>query len=195
MHCLNSRRKLIRIWHIDIDYYMAFFISYLLSALGHDIWTRADKGYYMQNDMLKKGSKISKVQWEGVNGRRTYDTMVKWKKTKGQTTIYKTPHKKVRIGQQEPTKNWCHSQDKRRISFTCIENVSFDIRILITPLVSSNSSWKGKQTWITTNAENGQLKRPTQASIKNQRWTRVVWKSWTRDNRNWHDKRSVRDLM
>jgi hypothetical protein len=37
--------------------------------------------------------------------RRTYDTMVKWKKTKGQTTIYKTPHKKVRIGQQEPTKN------------------------------------------------------------------------------------------
>jgi hypothetical protein len=30
MHCLNSRRRLIRIWHIDIDYYMAFFISYLV---------------------------------------------------------------------------------------------------------------------------------------------------------------------
>jgi hypothetical protein len=49
MHCLNSRRRLIRIWHIDIDYYMAFFISYPLSARGHDISPRADrlKGWYM----------------------------------------------------------------------------------------------------------------------------------------------------
>ena len=31
---------------------MAFFISYPFSALGHDIWTRADKGYDMKNDML-----------------------------------------------------------------------------------------------------------------------------------------------
>jgi hypothetical protein len=37
---------------INIDYYMAFFISYSLSALGHDIWTRADKGYNIKNDML-----------------------------------------------------------------------------------------------------------------------------------------------
>ena len=33
-----------------MDYYMAFFISYPLSALGHDM--RADKGYAMKNDML-----------------------------------------------------------------------------------------------------------------------------------------------
>ena len=34
---------------INIDYYMAFFISYPLSALGHDISLRADrlKGWYM----------------------------------------------------------------------------------------------------------------------------------------------------
>jgi hypothetical protein len=50
----------------------------------------------------KKGSKISKVQWEGVNGRRTYDTMIKWKKTEGQTTIYKTLHRKLKIEQHEP---------------------------------------------------------------------------------------------
>ena len=31
---------------------MTFFISYPLSALGHDIWTRAYKGYDMKNDML-----------------------------------------------------------------------------------------------------------------------------------------------
>jgi len=38
---------------IDIDYYIAFFISYPLSALGHDISPRADmlKGWYM-NDMI-----------------------------------------------------------------------------------------------------------------------------------------------
>jgi len=37
---------------LDIDYYMAFFISYPLSALGHDIWTRADKGNDIKNDIV-----------------------------------------------------------------------------------------------------------------------------------------------
>jgi hypothetical protein len=42
---------------IYIDYYMAFFISYPLSArelIGSrdDIWTRVGKGYDMKNDML-----------------------------------------------------------------------------------------------------------------------------------------------
>ena len=35
----------LNIHYISIEYYMAFFISYPISALGHDIWTRADKGY------------------------------------------------------------------------------------------------------------------------------------------------------
>jgi hypothetical protein len=42
---------------INIDYYMAFFISYPLSALEpigsmDDIRMRADKGYEMKSDML-----------------------------------------------------------------------------------------------------------------------------------------------
>jgi hypothetical protein len=32
---------------INIDFYMAFFISYPLSVLDHDISLRADKGYDM----------------------------------------------------------------------------------------------------------------------------------------------------
>jgi hypothetical protein len=38
---------------IDIDYYMAFVLSYTLSALGHDISPRADglKGWYMNEGM------------------------------------------------------------------------------------------------------------------------------------------------
>jgi len=43
-------------WSIYIDYYMAFFISYPLSdreLIGSrdDIWTKANKGYDMKNDM------------------------------------------------------------------------------------------------------------------------------------------------
>jgi hypothetical protein len=37
---------------INIDYYMAFFISYPLSALGHEISPMDNKGYDMKNDML-----------------------------------------------------------------------------------------------------------------------------------------------
>jgi hypothetical protein len=45
---------------INIDYYMAFFISYPLSAIGHDMSLRSDRveGWYMnenekmKNDML-----------------------------------------------------------------------------------------------------------------------------------------------
>jgi hypothetical protein len=37
---------------INIDYYMAFFISCPLSALGHEISPMDDKGYDMKNDML-----------------------------------------------------------------------------------------------------------------------------------------------
>jgi hypothetical protein len=36
----------------DVNITSWFFISYPFSALGHDIWTRADKGYDMKNDML-----------------------------------------------------------------------------------------------------------------------------------------------
>jgi len=32
--------------------------------------------------------------------------MVKRQKTKGQTTIYKTLHRKLQIEQHEPTENW-----------------------------------------------------------------------------------------
>ena len=39
---------------INIDYYMTFFISYPLSALGHDINPRADKGYDMTNTLTEE---------------------------------------------------------------------------------------------------------------------------------------------
>jgi hypothetical protein len=61
---------------------MAFFISYPLSAIGHDIspragstydkWTRADKGYDMKNDMLwsyiKRGKNWFVPKWVVIFG-------------------------------------------------------------------------------------------------------------------------------
>jgi len=41
------------------------------------------------------------VQSESVNQRRT-DQTTKWPKEKGQTTIYKTLHRKLKIEQHEP---------------------------------------------------------------------------------------------
>ena len=44
-------------------------------------------------------SKIPKGQSEAVTRRRRDNTMTKRKKTKGQTTIYKTLHRKLKIEQ------------------------------------------------------------------------------------------------
>jgi len=50
--------------------------------------------------VYKKSLKIPKVQSEYANKRRT--EKVKGKKTKGQTTIYKTQHRKLKIEKDEP---------------------------------------------------------------------------------------------
>jgi len=42
---------------------------------------------------------------EDVNQRTDNTMATKRKKTKGQTTIYKTLHRKLKIDQHEPTKN------------------------------------------------------------------------------------------
>ena len=52
-------------------------------------------------DSSKKSLKISKGQSESVD-RRTDNTMVKRTRTKGQTTIYKILHRKLKIEQHEP---------------------------------------------------------------------------------------------
>jgi len=43
----------------------------------------------------EKTLKISKGESESVNWRRTNNTMAKRKSTKGETTIYKTLHRKL----------------------------------------------------------------------------------------------------
>ena len=48
---------------------------------------------------------IEETKWETVHRRRTDNRMAKRKKnTKGQTTIYKIPHRKLKT-HHEPTKN------------------------------------------------------------------------------------------
>jgi hypothetical protein len=47
---------------------MAFFISYPLSALGHNIWMMADKGYDMKKDMLWSVYHIHVLQHKGPGG-------------------------------------------------------------------------------------------------------------------------------
>ena len=44
---------------------------------------------------------MPKGQSESIN-RRTDNTMAKKKGTKGQTTIYKAPHRKLKIEQRKP---------------------------------------------------------------------------------------------
>jgi hypothetical protein len=52
---------------------------------------------------FKKSLKIPKmyIRSKSVN-RRTDNTMAERKRTQGQTTIYKTPHRKLKIEQHKP---------------------------------------------------------------------------------------------
>jgi len=50
---------------------------------------------------LRKWYMLEKFE-EFVTQRWTYNTMAKRKRTKGQTTIYKTQHRKLMIKQHEP---------------------------------------------------------------------------------------------
>ena len=54
---------------------------------------------YLRNKIHKKSLKIPKGYSEAVNRRRTDNTMTNRKRTKGQTTIYKTQHRKLKIYQ------------------------------------------------------------------------------------------------
>ena len=51
---------------------------------------------------------ITLLRW--LDRNRTGNTMVKWKRTKRQTTIYKTLHRKLKIEQHEPNKTWWWTQ-------------------------------------------------------------------------------------
>ena len=53
----------------------------------------------MRNKIHKKSLKISKGYSESLHRRRTDNTMANRKRTKGQTTIYKTQHRKLKIYQ------------------------------------------------------------------------------------------------
>ena len=55
----------------------------------------------MHHQWKKKNLKISKGQSESVNRKSTDNTMAKRKSTKGQTTIYKTLRRKLKIEQYE----------------------------------------------------------------------------------------------
>jgi hypothetical protein len=59
------------------------------------------KGNWYCIMFAKKSLKMSKVSSEAVNRRRTDSTMPKRKRTKTQTSIYKTLHRKLKIEQYE----------------------------------------------------------------------------------------------
>ena len=66
---------------------------------------REPKTHFMQkkaNGDPKKSLKIPKGQSGTVYQRRTDNTMAKRKSTKGQTIIYKTLHRKIKIEHHEP---------------------------------------------------------------------------------------------
>ena len=68
----------------------------------HYMWALQLSSYFPDPyGISKKGMKLSKWKPESVNLIRTYNTITKPKRTKGQTTIYKTPHRKLQIEQQE----------------------------------------------------------------------------------------------
>ena len=52
---------------------------------------------FINGNICKKSLKIPKGQSESIYRRRTDNTIAKRKRTKGQTTIYKTPHIKPKI--------------------------------------------------------------------------------------------------
>jgi len=53
---------------------------------------------------VKKSLKVPKGESETVNQRRTNNTMAKIKGTIGQTMIYKTLHRKLKIERHQPHK-------------------------------------------------------------------------------------------
>ena len=57
-----------------------------------------------KNDLAGKLLKILMMKSEAIN-RRTENTMTKKKRTKRNTTIYKTLHRKLKIEQHEPHYN------------------------------------------------------------------------------------------
>jgi hypothetical protein len=64
-------------------------------------WTIEKK---IKNDLAGKLLKILMMKSEAIN-RRTENTMTKKKRTKRNTTIYKTLHRKLKIEQHEPHYN------------------------------------------------------------------------------------------
>ena len=70
-------------------------------------------------DRQYNGQKIPKGSSEAVSWRRTDNTIAKRKRTTGQTTIYKTTHRKPKIKNTNPIKtgsiHWCCG----RVSSSC----------------------------------------------------------------------------
>ena len=98
--------------------------------------------------MVKTSLKSPKGQSEDANRRKTYNTMTKRKRTKEQTAIYKTFHRKQKIEQNEPhlepvVKRWCSGRissycsscDNRRVTRVASPVTSYEYgkdRIIIT---------------------------------------------------------------
>jgi hypothetical protein len=55
---------------------------------------------YIQEGLLEDTKGVIRIRLS-----KKYNTMAKRKRTKGQTTIYKTVHRKLKMEQHEPTKN------------------------------------------------------------------------------------------
>ena len=56
--------------------------------------------FYIQEGLLEDTKEVIRIRIS-----KKYNTMTKRKRTKGQTTIYKTLHRKLKMEQHEPTKN------------------------------------------------------------------------------------------
>ena len=94
-----KRGQIIKVQRPVCDIYNSFAGGIIVKV--KDIITISMSDNILKNTYKKKSLNMPKGQDEAVNGRKD-NTMSKRKWTKGQTMIYKTLHRKLKIEQREP---------------------------------------------------------------------------------------------
>jgi hypothetical protein len=76
-----------------------------------------------------------RVNKKAANRGKTNNTMAKRKRTKGQTTIYKTLHRKQKIEQRKPIKTWGELMCSGSVSSSCSTNGTRCVTLLVISLL------------------------------------------------------------
>ena len=76
-----------------------------------------------------------KSHYKAANRRKTNNTMAKRKRTKGQTTTYKTLHRKQKIEQRKPIKTQGELMCPGSVSSSCSTNGTRRVTLLVISLL------------------------------------------------------------